>query len=192
MIRFEEEYLCKCNKNISLDPVKRELVFYKSLLNDLKRKKQDSLDEPKLKFPSEGRQMFTRWKWSYPKPLAVKSRTFSIKYEKSLSTIEKLLLQNFQKKYLYHAFDDILESLKSKPREQKNLLSILYATIISLQNNSLIDFFDIWIDEIYIHKLLKKNKFITDSSLNSNSYTYITIKLVFNKRALPKKPEIFW
>ena len=197
--QIEDKYfLCTCNKNICLDGVKQEVAFYKLFLNDLKKRKREEKQKrrkkplPELKFSSEGRQMFTRWK-SSAKPITMLSKTFSIKYEKPLSTLERIFLNNFQKKYLFHAFDDIFDSLKSKPLEQTNLLSILYATAISSQNNFLIDFFDIWIDEVYIHPLLKKtNKFLNGSSLSSKSCTYITIKLVFNKKVLPKKPDILW
>jgi hypothetical protein len=196
MIRFEKEYLCKCNED--LDPIKAQVEFYKSLLNEAKlEQERTNLTDNQMKafsfdFPSEGRQMFTRWNWSYTNRINLRSKTFSIKYDKSLSAVDKLLLHNFQKKYLYHALDDILDSLKSKPSERDNLLTILYSTVLSLQNNFLIDFFDIWIDEIYIQKLSKSNKFLTNGNSKWEPFTYITIKLVYNKKLLPKKSEAFW
>jgi hypothetical protein len=63
------------------------------------------------------------------------------------------------KKYLYYAIDDILYLLKANPIERDNLLAILYSPIISLQNNLSINFFDIWINEIYINETPKINKF---------------------------------
>ena len=43
----------------------------------------------------------------------VKSKIFRIKYEKKLSALDKIVLNNLQKKYLYYAIDDILYLLKS-------------------------------------------------------------------------------
>ena len=196
MILFHEEYLCKCNEEF--DPVKAQLEFYRSLLKEARL--QSEATNPKdnqvkpfpFDFSSEGRQTFTRWNWSYSNQTNLRSKTFSIKYEKSLSTIEKMLLHNVQKKYLYHAIQDILDSLKSQPSKRDNLLAILYSIVLSLQNNFSIDFFDIWIDEIYTNKLLKRNKFLSESDLKVEPFTYITIKLVYNKKLLPKKPEAFW
>ena len=68
------------------------------------------------------------------------------------------MLNNFQHKYFYHIVDDILYSLKAQPIERDKLLSIIYAPVIYLQNNFSIDFFDIWVDEIYINQESKVNK----------------------------------
>ena len=69
----------------------------------------------KLKLPYEGRQLFTRWTHSYPNLNEIKSKTFYIKYDQELSVVNKIMLNNFQNKYLYHVIDDIMYSLKSKP-----------------------------------------------------------------------------
>ncbi|QXE46120.1 hypothetical protein IV203_000042 (plastid) [Nitzschia inconspicua] len=193
MILFQEEYFCKCNEEF--DPIKAQIEVYKSLVNEarLQQERTSLKDTPfPFDFSSEGRQTFTRWNWSYPNRNNLRSKTFLIKYEKSLSAVERLLLYNFQKKYLYHAITDILDSLKSQPIERDNLLAILYSAVISLQNNFSIDFFDIWIDEIYIQKTSKRNKFLTTDTFNVEPFSYVTIKLVYNKKLLPKKPEAFW
>lgn len=180
------------------DPVETKVEIYKLWKEiivgreEINSNSNDGDGKFPINFPSEGRQTFTRWNWSYPNRMTLRSKTFSIKYEKSLSAVEKLLLQNVQKKYLYHAIHDILDSLKSQPLERNNLLAILYSIVLSLQNNFFIDFFDIWIDEIYTHKISKRNKFLTDNNSNFEPFTYITIKLVYNKKLLPKKPEAFW
>lgn len=122
----------------------------------------------------------------------LESFTFQIKYEKELSTIAKFILSSFQKKYIYYAIDDILYLLKSNPIEQNNLLSIIYSPIVSLQNNFYINFFEIWIDEIYINPVSKINKFIPSNYQNFEQFSYITIKL-FYKRGVPiKKQEPLW
>ena len=80
----------------------------------------------------------------YPNPANAKavisSKTFQIRYEKKLSSVAKLILNSFQKKYIYYAIDDILYSFQSNSTERENLLAILYSPVLSLQNNFSIDF----------------------------------------------------
>jgi hypothetical protein len=155
--------------------------------------KQDQLDqEEKFKFPSQGRQVFTRWVYSYPNLNSLKSKTFYIKYNKNLSTVDKIILNNFQNKYLYHAIEDIISALRSKPIQQNNLLPILYSPIIYLQNNLAVDFFDIWIDEIYINEITKVNKFLSKNQPNLEPYRYITMKLIYSTKSPRKKQETLW
>ena len=77
------------------------------------------------------------------------SKTFQIRYDKKLSSIAKFILNSFQNKYIYYAIDDILYSLKSNPVERDNLLADFIFTCFSLHNNFCINFFDIWIHEVY-------------------------------------------
>ena len=132
----------------------------------------------------------SKGKLNYPNP--ANARTFQIKYDKKLSPIAKLLLNSFQRKYLYYAIDDILYSFQSNPNERDNLLAILYSPVLSLQNNFSIDFFDIWIDEIYIQEISKINKFLKINSSNFQQYNYITIKFLYKTPKLPKKPDVLW
>lgn len=128
----------------------------------------------------------------YPNPNDITSKTFQIKYEKKLSSIAKLLLNSFQKKYFYYAIDDVLYVLKSNPSERDNLLAILYSPIISLQNNLSINFFDIWIHEISINETPKVNKFLTNHSQNFEQFSYITVKLLYKIKIPIKKQESLW
>ena len=128
----------------------------------------------------------------YPDINEVKSTTFQIKYEKKLSSLARLLLNSFQKKYLYYAIDDILYLLKSNPIERDNLLTVLYSPVLSLHNNFYINFFDIWINELYINKIPKVNKFLTNDSQNFEQFNYITIKLLYKVRTPAKKQEPLW
>ena len=118
--------------------------------------------------------------------------TFQIKYEKKLSSIAKFILNSFQNKYIYYAIDDILYLLKSTPIERDNLLSIIYSSILLLQNNFSINFFDIWIYEIYINEVSKVNKFINNNSQNFEQFSYITIKLFYKTGVPTKKQDSLW
>ena len=120
------------------------------------------------------------------------SRTFQIRYDKKLSSVAKFLFNNFRRKYLYYAIDDILYSFQSNPSERNNLLGILYSPVLSLQNNFSIDFFNIWIDEIYIQEISKVNKFLKTNPSNFQQYSYITIKFLYKTKVPIKKVEPLW
>ena len=133
-------------------------------------------------------------KIDYPNPLeeSTSSKTFQIKYDKQLSSVAKLILNSFQKKYIYYAIDDLIYSFRLNPSERDNLLAILYSPVLSLQNNLSIDFFQIWVDEIYIQEISKVNKFLKNSSSNFQQYNSITIKLLYKMPIAPKKPDVLW
>ena len=128
----------------------------------------------------------------YPDGDKLKSRLFQIRYEKKLSTLDKIVLNNLQKKYLYYAIDDILYLLKLKYTELNNLLSIIYSPVLLLQNDLSIDFFDIWIQDIYIDEVSKINRFIIDDSKILEQFNYITINLVYKDKLPIKKQNSLW
>jgi hypothetical protein len=128
----------------------------------------------------------------YPKPGEIFSKTFHMKYQGNLSPIAKFIFNSFQNKYLYYAIDDILYSLQSNPIERENLLAILYSPILSLQNNLSINFFDIWIGEIYIDERSKTSKFLKKDSEILEKFNYITIKFFYKIGVPAKKQEPLW
>jgi hypothetical protein len=156
---------CRCNEEFSINK---------------KPKKQ------KVSTRREGRPL------PYPKPNEGILKTFQIRYDKKLSPTAKFILNSFQNKYIYYAIDDILYSFKSNPTERENLLAILYSPVLSLQNNFSINFFDIWIHEIYIHEIPKINKFFKNDFSNFEQFNYITIKLWYKIRTPAKKLDSLW
>jgi hypothetical protein len=114
---------------------------------------------------------------NFPKSFQIK--TFNVKSEKKLSPLAKLILQSVQFKHFYYVRDDISYLLKSNPIERDFLLQALYSIVISLQNNLSINFFDMWVYEIYITKVLSSNKFLTKSYKDKEFEEYITIKLAY-------------
>lgn len=140
----------------------------------------------KLNTRSEGKPL------QYPKSNEITSQLFQIKYEKKLSSTAKAILNSFQNKYIYYAIDDILYLLKTNTIERNNLLALLYSPILSLQNNFSINFFDIWIREVYIEETIKPNKFLTNDSQTLQQFSYITIKLFYKTRVPVKKQESLW
>ena len=200
------EHQCKCLEQSSISNRQKETKNDVYLQNEnsvgdwislsLDKKSFNALESiemnEKLKLPYEGRQLFTRWTHSYPNSNEIKSKTFYIKYKNELSVVDKIMLNNFQNKYFYHIIDDIIYSLKAKNVERDNLLTILYSPVIYLQNNFSIDFFDIWVDEIYIHQQSKVNKFLTKDSSHLEPFSYITIKFLYTTKLPVKKPEALW
>lgn len=162
MNRILYENRCKCNEEFSIT----------------KKRKSNSR--------SEGKPL------QYPKPSELMSKTFRIEYNEKLSLAAKFILNSFQNKYIYYAIDDILYSFRSNPIERDNLLAVLYSPILSLQNNFLVNFFDIWIRDIYIDEISKTNKFLKKDSENLYKVTYITIKLFYKTRVPIKKQESLW
>ena len=162
MNRILYENRCKCNEEFSIT----------------KKRKSNTR--------SEGKPL------QYPKPNEITSKTFRIEYNETLSLAAKFILNSFQNKYIYYAIDDILYSFRSNPVERDSLLAVLYSPILSLQNNFLVNFFDIWIRDIYIEEISKTNKFLKQDSENLYKVTYITIKLFYKTRVPIKKQESLW
>jgi hypothetical protein len=138
----------------------------------------------KLSARSEGKPL------QYPNEMM--SKTFQIKYEKKLSSLARFILNSFRNKYIYYAIDDILYLLKSNPVERESLLALLSSPVLSLHNNLCINFFDIWIHEVYINETSKVNKFLTNEYQNLEQFTYITIKFLYKTRVPVKKPDSLW
>ena len=162
MNRILYENRCKCNEEFSIT----------------KKRKSN--------FRSEGKPL------QYPKSSEITSKTFQIKYQTNLSPTAKFILSSFQNKYIYYAIDDILYSFKSNPIERDNLLAILYSPILLLQNNFSVNFFDIWIRDVYIDEISKNNKFLKKKSESSKEFNYIIIKLLYKTRVPVKKQESLW
>ena len=122
---------------------------------------------------------------NFPKHFYIK--TFNVKSEPMLSPLAKSILQSVQFKHFYYVRDDIDYRLRSHPMERDFLLQALFSIAISLQNNLAINFFDMWIYEIYISKVSTDNKFMSQKSENLESGEYITIKLAYGSSISQEK-----
>lgn len=162
MNRILYDNRCKCNEEI--------------LLN----KKR------KVSTRSEGKPL------QYPKSNEISSKTFYMKYDKQLSLTAKCILNSLQNKYVYYAIDDILYMFNLDALEQENLLAILYSPILSLHNNFSVNFFDIWIGEIYMEELSRKNRLVDGNFKTSDPAAYITIKFFYKTKLPLKKQRFFW
>lgn len=140
----------------------------------------------KLTSKSEGKPL------QYPKHNEILSKTFRIKYQKKLSSTALFILNSFQNKYIYYAIDDILYAFKLNTPERDSLLAVLYSPMISLQNNFAINFFDIWIREIYIEEISIINKFLKTNIQTSEKNYYITLVLIYKTKIPIRRQESLW
>ena len=119
-------------------------------------------------------------------------KTFNVKCDDKLSPLAKTILQSFKFKLYYYVIDDLLYLLKSQPDELNYLLEILHSSVIFLQNNLYVNFFDIYIYDITINKVSKANRFINEQSESFKVSNTITIKLAYQVKPITKKLESTW
>lgn len=111
-------------------------------------------------------------------PLQIK--TFQYQFTGSLSPLARFILKSFRHKYIYYAIDDILYSLDSSSKEYHDLLEFLKSSMICLQNYYCTNFFDIWIENVYI----------MSHPLSSTRNPLITIKLRLYYIVKPPIPKL--
>ena len=173
-----------------------------SIFNSRCQCNKELLEKKKKKFKSnrtgisEGKPL----KYPYPsdedeeKSLEKLYKTFQIKYKGTLSSEAKSLLNSFQNKYIYYAIDDLLYLFELNLSEQEKLLNFLYSSMLSLHNDFSINFFEIWIDAVYINDINVNNRFLVKDKSNSEQikFTCITLTLYYVKRSPIKKAEAIW
>jgi hypothetical protein len=119
-------------------------------------------------------------------------KTFNVKCDKKLSSLAITILQSFKFKLYYYVMDDLLYLLKSNLDERDYLLQILNSSVIFLQNNLYVNFFDIYIYDISINEISKFNRFVNEQSELFKVSNTITIKLAYQIKPVPKKLETIW
>jgi len=118
--------------------------------------------------------------------------TFNIKCTKTISNYTKTILQILKGKGYYYVIDDLLYHLKSHKKECDYLLQILHSTVIYLQNNKGINFFEIFIYEIYINEAKNSNKFDRNQNKSFKNLNVLTIKLAYQKIPFIEPVEVVW
>ena len=119
-------------------------------------------------------------------------KTFNVKCDNELSSLAKTIIKSFKFKLYYYVMDDLVYLLKSNPTERDYLLQILHSSVIFLQNNLYVNFFDIYIYDISLNEKSKFNRFITEQSTSFKVSNTITIKLAYQVKPVTKKLETTW
>jgi hypothetical protein len=119
-------------------------------------------------------------------------KTFNVKCDNELSSLAKVILKSFKFKLYYYTVDDLLYLLKSNPEERDYLLQILHSSVIFLQNNLYVNFFDIYIYDISINEISNVNRFVEKQSKFLKVSNMITIKLAYQVKPVTKKLETPW
>lgn len=119
-------------------------------------------------------------------------KTFNIKCENKLSPLAKTIIKSFKFKLYYYVVDDLLYLLKANPTELNYLLQILHSTVIFLQNNLYVNFFDIYVYDISINEVSKFNRLVNHQSDYFKVSNDITIKLAYQVKPITKKLETIW
>ena len=119
-------------------------------------------------------------------------KTFNVKCDAKLSPLAKTILSSIKFKLYYYVIDDLLYLLKSNLEERDYLLQILNSSVIFLQNNLYVNFFDIYIYDISINEISKINRFVNEQPESFKLSNTITIKLAYQVTAVPKKLETIW
>jgi hypothetical protein len=119
-------------------------------------------------------------------------KTFNVKCDMELSSLAKVVLKSSKFKLYYYIVDDLLYLLKSNPEERDYLLQILHSSVIYLQNNLYVNFFDIYIYDIKITEISKFNRFVNEQSEAFKASNMITIKLAYQVKPITKKLETTW
>jgi hypothetical protein len=119
-------------------------------------------------------------------------KTFNVKCDNELSSLAKVILKSFKFKLYYYIVDDLLYLLNSNPKERDYLLQILHSSVIFLQNNLYVNFFDIYIYDISINEISKFNRFVNDRADSFKISSIITIKLAYQVKPITRKLETAW
>jgi len=119
-------------------------------------------------------------------------QTFNVKSDIQLSPVSIILLKSFNYKLYYHVIDDLFYLLKSYPNERDYLLKILHSSVIFLQNNLYVNFFDVYVYQINIERISNFNRFLNQQSQSYKNTIHITIQLAYQVKPISKKLEAIW
>ena len=102
----------------------------------------------------------------------------------------KKVLKNLRKCSFYKSVE-ILSNL-SNNIERTFILQIIYSAVTYAENNHYANLLKVWIDNIYIKKVEKSNKFLNKKSGKLESDYYVILNLGFEYKAFPVKKESIW
>jgi len=102
----------------------------------------------------------------------------------------KKVLKNLRKCSFYKSVE-ILSNL-SNNIERTFILQIIYSAVTYAENNHYANLLKVWIDNIYIKKVVRSNKFLNKNPGKLENDYYIILNLGFEYKAFPVKKESIW
>lgn len=114
----------------------------------------------------------------------------SSKYNFKVTQNFKKILKNLRKCSFYKSIE-ILSNL-SNNTERTTILQIIYSVVTYVENNHYANLLKVWIDNIYIKKVIKSNKFLNKKSEILTGSYYIVLNFGFEYKAFPVKKESIW
>jgi len=116
--------------------------------------------------------------------------TINAKYNYKITQNLKKVLKNLHKCSFYKSIE-ILSNL-SNNIERAFILQIIYSAVTYAENNHYANLLKVWVDNIYIKKVVKSNKFLKKKSEKLENDYYIILNLGFEYKAFPVKKESIW
>ena len=99
-------------------------------------------------------------------------------------------MKNLRKCSFYKSVE-LLSDL-SNTTERTFILQIIYSAVTYAENNHYANLLKVWIDNIYIKKVIKSNNFLNKKSERLENSYYIIIKFGFEYKAVPVKKNSIW
>jgi len=116
--------------------------------------------------------------------------TINAKYENTLSPAVENFLKSLRKHSFYKAKEKV--STITNNFERTLILQIIYSAVTYAENNHYANLMKLWIDDIYIKKVQKLNRFISKNSERLEYEYFIIINLGFEYKPFPIKKESLW
>lgn len=114
----------------------------------------------------------------------------SSKYNFKITQNLKKILKSLRRCSFYKSVE-ILSNL-SNITERNAILQMIYSVVTYAENNHYANLVKVWIDNIFIKKVNKSNKFLNNESENLTDSYCIVLNLGFEYKAFPVKRESIW
>lgn len=125
-----------------------------------------------------------------PNPMILEFMTVNAKNTRLVSQDANKTLKSLRRRSFYKAIDIVSEI--ENITERNSILQILYSVAAYSENNHSINLLKLWIDDIYVKKIVNTNQFIHRNYENLRYTHNIIIKLGFEYKVPPLKKEPLW
>ena len=126
----------------------------------------------------------------HPNPMILEFMTVNAKNTRLVSQDANKTLKSLRRRSFYKAIDIVSEI--ENITERNSILQILYSVAAYSENNHSINLLKLWIDDIYVKKIINTNQFIHRNYENLRYTHNIIIKLGFEYKVPPLKKEPLW